>query len=114
MAATSTCICAQASSIDWSEHHLDHTQQKEEFLVEQYTQVLEALEDQYLRVKTLFTEIEEESFEGVALGSLLDSIGEAMRQNEVELTRTRRDLWKRYWEDGVIAGDVGEESSTQE
>lgn len=75
--------------------------------MEQYTQVLEALEDQYLRIGNLFMEVEKKSFEEMALGNLLHSIKEAMGQNELRLTETRRDLWEKYWEEGVASGTKG-------
>ncbi|CZT02017.1 uncharacterized protein RAG0_09341 [Rhynchosporium agropyri] len=98
---TTCSISTIPSSSQQTQHHLEHTQQTEEFLIEQYTQVLEALEAQYTRLSKLLLDIEEGSFEGRAIEDLLESVREAMRCNDVGMAETRRDLWRGFWEDGA-------------
>ncbi|KAL2074565.1 hypothetical protein VTL71DRAFT_8343 [Oculimacula yallundae] len=105
-----TSVCPSPSPYT-TKRNLSHTQQREEFLIEQYTQVLEALEDQYSRISNLLLDVEKESFEGKVLGELLDSIKEAMRRNDRDVTEGRRELWRAYWEEeaGEGAGLEGRE-----
>tara|TARA_R110002060_G_scaffold28506_4_gene38598 strand:- start:134 stop:331 length:198 start_codon:yes stop_codon:yes gene_type:complete len=52
-------ICTRAlSAVGLPKHNFDHNQQKEEFTVEQYALVFEALEERYSRIGALLEDVE--------------------------------------------------------
>lgn len=94
------CICNLPDSPNWADHHLKHTAEKEELIIEQYTQILEAMEDQYLRLGKLFIDAEKGSFEERALEGVMDHVREIMTRNEASLDKARNALWEESEEEG--------------
>lgn len=84
------------------EHHLEHTQEKELFLIDQYTLVLEAMEDRYVELGQLFMDIEKGGFEENALQEVMDHVRDVMGQNELCLTRARVELWREFENAGGV------------
>ncbi|CZR54436.1 uncharacterized protein PAC_04320 [Phialocephala subalpina] len=101
-------ICNLRDHTNFPTHHLSHTQQKEEYLIAQYSDVLDALQKLYLKIShTLLAEIEG-TFEADVLEEVLDYLRETMKHNEHCLNEARWKLWAKYQEDGVtVVGGGG-------
>lgn len=83
--------------MNFDKHHLAHTQQREGFLIAQYSTVLGTLQKQYLDIRSkLLTEIEG-SFEEAALEGVLDHLREAMEHNEYCLKEAIVKLWGKFY-----------------
>ncbi|PBP22702.1 hypothetical protein BUE80_DR006415 [Diplocarpon rosae] len=99
MSRSSICICSNPTAPKWADHHLEHTAAKEEFIIEQYAQVLEAAEDQYLRLGELFKNTRRGSFEEKALQRMMWHVREAMAESEECLRVAWESLWKTFEEE---------------
>jgi hypothetical protein len=78
------------------DNSLQKTQQREEYLVEQYSTVLDALEAKYVDIGGRYMETKPETWEKKVLKDVMGSIRDAMRVNERCLEGARRDLWGAY------------------
>ena len=76
------------------EESLEVTQQKEEYLVDKYTEVLEILRTKYTELEKMVEESEEGSFEEEVLKGVLAHLREAMTENDLHLTNARLALWE--------------------
>lgn len=103
MTTDQTCICHLPNSPNWVDHHLQHTAKKEELIIEEYTQVLEAIEEQYLRLGKLLMDTEKGTFQEDALQAVMNHVREMMTTNEASLNKARNALWEKFEQEG---GDV--------
>lgn len=72
---------------------LEETQQREEYLIEQYTSVLDTLEAKHLEVGKKLMETAPGSFEDKVLRAVMDTLRQGVRENERHLEAQRRELW---------------------
>ena len=87
------CICNLRDHIDFDKHHFDHTQQKEEVIMAHYSKVLDALQKQYLDIRTRISTEIQGSFEEDVLEGVLDHLRDLMGNNEYCVAEARRKLW---------------------
>lgn len=111
IASQNDCICSHSDHADFEKHHLQHTQQKEEFLMTQYSNILGILQKQYLKLSsTLLTELSG-SYEEDVLEGVLDHLRDAMTHNQHCVNEARRKLWTKFRAEEVVVavGAKGED-----
>jgi len=84
----------ETALVESIEESLEVTQQKEEYLVDKYTEVLEILKTKYTELERMLEESEEGSFEQEVLKGVLAHLREAMTENDLHLSNARLALWK--------------------